>query len=291
MTESYKDMLRKGRNMLQKIMFYTSRVCPAKEYDALRERLEKDGVKVVSRETEELEALPEAEEGTLFVTDDERILRRFQQAGRNIAVLFHENNRDRDFSGAAYGVTDMRHLARGVFERIYERFQGVPWTILKTERCIVREITVEDVDALYEIYKEPFITLYMQDLYENPAQEREYTRRYIDNVYGFYGYGIWIVETKEDGTIIGRAGIEQKEEDCPELGYMIGVPWQRKGYAYEVCQAVIDYAKRELEMRRVISQVRKENEASVRLLKKLGFYKKGETEEEEGLLDVYELCL
>lgn len=277
--------------MLQKIIFYMSPVCDRKECTALKKRLEGEGLEVIFEEAGKVTGILENSPDVLYVSDDKETVARFLKEKRNIAVMFHKGNRKENFSGVSYGVELSRLLTKGVFERIYQRFYGIPWTILQTKRCLVREITIQDVDALYEIYKEPSITRYMENLYEDREKEREYTKKYIANVYGFYGYGIWIVEDKESGEIIGRAGIEQKEEDCPELGYMISASCQGKGYAYEVCRAILQYAGKELGILKIISQVQKGNEASVKLLKKLGFYRKEETREAEGVLEKYEIFL
>jgi RimJ/RimL family protein N-acetyltransferase len=80
----------------------------------------------------------------------------------------------------------------------------------------------------------------MEPLYEEVDEERAYARDYIEKVYAFYDFGIWTVVEKTSGEVIGRAGICYREgyED-PELGFMIGVPWQGKGLATEVCRAVL----------------------------------------------------
>ncbi|MCR4587348.1 MAG: GNAT family N-acetyltransferase, partial [Lachnospiraceae bacterium] len=50
---------------------------------------------------------------------------------------------------------------------------------------------------------------------------------------------------------------------------------QGRGYAYEVCEAILRYAKEELDFERVICFVKQENAASLGLCAKLGFIEKG----------------
>ena len=57
----------------------------------------------------------------------------------------------------------------------------------------------------------------------------------------------------------------------PELGFVIEKSYQQKGYAKEVCSAVLAYAKDELLFDKVQALVEKENIGSVLLLKQLGF--------------------
>lgn len=57
----------------------------------------------------------------------------------------------------------------------------------------------------------------------------------------------------------------------PELGFMLDVPFQKKGLAFEVCRAILNYGKEELYFKEVQALVETENEASLRLLGRLGF--------------------
>ena len=71
-------------------------------------------------------------------------------------------------------------------------------------------------------------------------------------MYGFYGYGIRSILNRQDGKVIGRAGISWREEfDVPELGFVIGVPWQKQGYAYEVCSAILNYAWKDIGFKQI----------------------------------------
>ena len=85
-------------------------------------------------------------------------------------------------------------------------------------------------------------------LYERPEEE-QYTRDYIDHMYRFYGYGMWLVCDRMNGALIGRAGFSHQDlgdEIVLEMGYIIGVPYQRRGYATEVCQKLIQFARENL---------------------------------------------
>lgn len=218
-------------------------------------------------------------ESTLFVTDKGILLRELKRLGRYVIALLYENNGQEDFSGASYAVTDIGELSLDSFDKAYRRMAGKPWTVLETERCTVRETTVEDVDEFYRIYAEPSITYYMDRLYDTPEEEKAYTREYIEKIYGFYGYGMWSVVQRETGRVIGRAGLSWREGfDLPEIGFVIEVACQRMGYAYEVCRAIVDYGMEELGFCRIQALVEKENEASAGLCRKLGFEREDSVE-------------
>ena len=76
-----------------------------------------------------------------------------------------------------------------------------------------------------------------------------------------------------------------------ELGFMLGVAWQHKGYAFEMCQAVLTYAKEQLEMDAVQALVMEGNVPSERLCARLGFEERGKVVMEGKEYNVYHRVL
>lgn len=208
----------------------------------------------------------------LFVTDCLDMLQQLLKNGYYAIAFYHEKNRKVFFQGALYAVEDVTQLTFRSYDEAYRRLAGLPWDILETEHLKVRESTVADVEDFYRMYAEPSVTYYMEDLFQDPDEERVYMENYIKQFYGFYGFGMWTVLLKETGQVIGRAGFSIREGyDLPELGFMLDVPFQKKGLAFEVCRAILNYGKEELYFKEVQALVETENEASLRLLGRLGF--------------------
>lgn len=159
-------------------------------------------------------------------------------------------------------------------DRIMKRAQGLPWITVITERCYLREITMDDLDDLYALYAGDGITDYIEPLYDRPREE-QYTRDYIRCMYRFYGYGMWLVYDREGGALIGRAGFSHQdlgEEIVLEMGYIIGTPYQRQGYATEVCEKLINFASAHLsDFGTLNCFVEHGNTASLALLRRLEF--------------------
>lgn len=283
--------------MLKKIVVILEKKLSEEETNAFKEMTIKENLKCVwyVAETEtgkedkssgvgpEIEAvLTEIDEnmtkdnyGILFISNNPEICRLAVKGKCSCIAYLGEENKS--FDGIRYAVESLENIDKKYLERICRRYAGLPWEILRTERCIIREMTTEDVDAFYEIYKEPSITAYMEGLYPEKEQEIDYIKKYIKNVYEFFEYGLWTVVEKQSGKVIGRAGISWREEtETVELGYVIAKPFQRQGYAYEVCSAILAYAHEELEMEQIAAYVKKENEASRALCRKLKFHLKGE---------------
>ncbi len=181
-----------------------------------------------------------------------------------------------DYNGSAkYVALDGEAVTDKFLDLVWARHHKKPLEIAETERLIVREMATDDIEAMYELYAYPGMTEYVEPLYEY-EEELEFTRDYIENMYGFYGYGLWLVFRKKDGVLVGRAGLENRVIDGEtqvELGYMIGSPFWHNGYAKECCKAIIDYAFSEEgpALERLALCARSDNAASIGLALKLGF--------------------
>ena len=149
--------------------------------------------------------------------------------------------------------------------------------ILQTVRCIVREITMEDMEELFALYEPPELTRFVEPLFDRD-EEIAYQRNYIRYIYGGYGYGLWAVIERDSGAMIGRIGVESRPEDpldTVELGAVVAQNRQGRGLATEVCRAVLGYADTVLKKRHVYARIHPENEPSIRLVRRLGFERTG----------------
>lgn len=225
------------------------------------------------KEDEEISScMYEKKEDVLYITDDAVWQRKLQEDGYPVVAYLHAENREENFSFSGYAIENPAEIEYQSLELVWRRLTGRPWMITETKRCVIRETVTEDVGEFYEIYQDASITEYMEDLYADRDEEIAYIKDYIKNVYGFYGYGMWTVLEKKSGRIIGRAGLSLREGyEIPELGFVIGVPWQRQGFAYEVCMAVLQYGKAELNFTSFQAFVMEGNTKSRMLCEKLGF--------------------
>ena len=243
------------------------------------ERLQEAGIRIVSlKKALEDGILPK--ENTLFVTDCPEIAEHFAKNNLPVLGILMPQNENAPFAGVRYLSEGWDDITPIYLERVYRRYRSLPWHILETERCTLRETTEADVDAFYRIYAEPSVTAFMENLFSDREEELRYMADYREKVYALYGFGIWSVILKETGEIIGRAGLDMRRGFAePELGFVIGVPWQRQGIAEEVCRAILRYGEEELGFTKVQALTEQENTASLALLKKLEFVFDGEYEE------------
>lgn len=179
-----------------------------------------------------------------------------------------------------YIITDL-YVTCSYMRLIYARYTHTPFVVAKTNRLLIREIQLCDVKDLCKLYDTLLDCPYLEPLYSY-EKEMEFTKNYIDNMYAFYQYGLWLVYEKTTQKLVGRVGIENRQIDgklCQELGYVIGKNYQRRGYAYEAAQAVLQYAREELFLDKIFICVQKDNLPSICLAKKLGFTPYGEAQE------------
>jgi RimJ/RimL family protein N-acetyltransferase len=103
-------------------------------------------------------------------------------------------------------------------------------------------------------------------------ETRHWIRKNLDR-YIKDSFGMWAVELKENGQLIGDCGITMQNIHGnlePEVGYHINKKYQKQGYATEAAAACIKYAFDELNFTRVFSYMKYTNEASARVAMKNG---------------------
>ena len=174
---------------------------------------------------------------------------------------------------ASYVVYDEEDIDDDMLKLVCARKYNEPLVITETERFIIREMTVGDLPHLYELYATLSDCPYVEPLYEY-EEEKAFTMKYIENMYGFFGYGLWLVFDKKTGELVARAGIENRSIDgcnCQELGYLVRKSWQGKHVAWEVMNRIMDIAKERFGLEELNICTAKTNISSIKLALKLGF--------------------
>ena len=153
--------------------------------------------------------------------------------------------------------------------------------ILETERLFLREMTMDDFDALYAVLSDSSI---MQHYPYSFDEERVRSwiernmKRYTDD-----GFGLWAVCLKDTGEMIGDCGLTLQNIDgtmLPEIGYHIRRDQQRKGYAKEAAAAVRDWAFQNTEYPALYSYCKYTNVGSFKTAESIGMHFEKEYEDE-----------
>ena len=145
--------------------------------------------------------------------------------------------------------------------------------VIETERLILRELTDEDHDRLYDIYLDERVNRFLggppppygRYLAEVNARWPLYYRK--------HGYGLWGMVLKSNETTIGRCGLLDQEIDGiaeVEVGYALDADFWGQGYATEAATASRDWAFRHLDASHLISLILPENTASIAVAERNG---------------------
>ena len=219
-----------------------------------------------------LQEIENYREQALYICDQPMGAEVLLTRGFPTLIYYHEKNKQLSFPKCRYAMENPHEIEAEYLEQVFRRYVGLPWDILETRYLRLREATVGDVERFWEMYREPSLTMYAEGLHATLEEEENYVREYIGSMYHFYEFGVWTVLRKGTDEVIGKAGLSVRDGyELPELGYVIDVKHQRKGYAYEACKGILRYAVEFLGYQKIGAVVHKENAASIGLLKKLGF--------------------
>lgn len=147
---------------------------------------------------------------------------------------------------------------------------------IETERLILRPIEKTDVQAMFVLDSNPNVNTYLGN---NPVKTIEESMGYItmiQNQYEKNGIGRFAVVLKETNEFIGWAGIkfltepENNHVNIYEIGYRLQEEYWGKGYGSEAAKAWLDYGFKEMKIKKMYASANKENEASKRILEKIG---------------------
>jgi RimJ/RimL family protein N-acetyltransferase len=153
---------------------------------------------------------------------------------------------------------------------------------LATRRLDLAPVGRDDVDALWAIWREPAVRLY---LFDDVPVTRERVVQIIEETLpsARQGLGLWLARERGSERAIGVVGLRHAHAAHePALAGMVEVlvalesaMWGR-GYATEALRAVVDYAFGPLGLARLAAVVDVPNEASHRVIMRLGFTPTGE---------------
>ena len=159
--------------------------------------------------------------------------------------------------------------------------------IIKTERLILREFREEDLEAYAQMSADEEVMRYIGT---GKVLSRDESWRSMAAIMGhwyFRGYGLWAVEEQKSGEMIGRIGCWKPEGWIGlEVAWCLRKAFWRNGFATEAGLSSIDFAFNKLEQSDVISLIRPDNLASIKVAEKLGgkFQRKTEVSGETALV-------
>lgn len=196
----------------------------------------------------------------ICISDDYYILKDAYKAGWAVIVYLDKLTKTQektiDSSFVQFAIDSLYAIDKTYLHLVYCRCKGIPRLITQTDRLLIREMTLSDIDDLIEIFESNEKTDFFEPFYGSREEAEIYLSSYTNDVYRFYDYGIWGAYLKECDKMIGIAGFTPRpgtdHKPVLELGYAVAKSYQGHGYAKEACKAVVTYARKELEYDEII---------------------------------------
>ncbi|WP_223588428.1 GNAT family N-acetyltransferase [Neobacillus bataviensis] len=148
---------------------------------------------------------------------------------------------------------------------------------LGTKRLKLIEITHKHMDRIYEILSLEEVTrFYGTDPFILQAEATRLIDMFQKNFHEKRGIR-WGIKLKENQRIIGTIGLNvlNLKNKRAEIGYELHPAFWKKGYAFEAINEVLRFSFGQLDLYRIGAVVYPENEASLHLLRKIGFTNEG----------------
>lgn len=141
---------------------------------------------------------------------------------------------------------------------------------LETERLLLRPLTRQDFRALHSLYGDEELMRYIIGRARTPLETRARLKKDI-RLHRDFGFGLCLGLERATGALVGRYGLEPREGGrTGELAWMTRRDLRGVGLATEAGRALIEYGTRELGLSRIFAETHPGNEASIRVMDRLG---------------------
>lgn len=145
--------------------------------------------------------------------------------------------------------------------------------LLETERLRLRQSRPADAEAMLAVLSSEDVCRYY-DL--SPLTNLEETSGLIARQAAAFANKErfrWVLARKDDDIVIGSCGLSRWDEAAQqaEIGYELSPDWQGRGLMGEALTAMLAFGFDKMQLGKIEANVVPENEASLRLLRRLGF--------------------
>lgn len=140
--------------------------------------------------------------------------------------------------------------------------------MIETERLVLCQFKLEDLDALVQLRADPEVMRYIGDQSREKVEQR---LRYYISHYESHGFGMWAVIDKSTGAMAGWCGLVFLDETPEvEVGYGVARDYWGRGLMTEAARASLRYGFERVGLERIVAVAMPENTASRRIMEKLG---------------------
>ena len=156
-------------------------------------------------------------------------------------------------------------------------FESIPE--LKTERLRLTAFTREDMDAYFEILRDPEVQKYLGGgvpVFDKEPHISNWLRTINDRLLKKKTVFTWCIRDKESNRVIGRIDLGGfVKKTTAEISYHLSSDFWGREIATEAVERVTRFGLDELGLSRIQALVMVENQASIRVLEKNGYLREG----------------
>jgi RimJ/RimL family protein N-acetyltransferase len=144
---------------------------------------------------------------------------------------------------------------------------------MTTGRLLIRQFVIDDAEFIVELLNQPSFIRFIGDKKVRTVDDgRSYITTGPIDSYQRHGFGLCLVELNGRKVPIGMCGVLKRESlPDPDLGFAFLPEYWGKGYAFEAASAALDQARNVFRLARILAITNPDNDASIKLLAKLGF--------------------
>ena len=149
---------------------------------------------------------------------------------------------------------------------------------IETDRLIIRHLTLNDLADFHVYRSNPEVTKYQGFDVMSMEEAETFIRDNAQKQFGKAGEWVqYAIENKESGKLVGDCAIKLDQYDTriAEIGITISHLEQKKGFAKEAMLGILSFLFDQKNVHRVSEIVDAENQASISLLKSIGFRQEG----------------
>ena len=149
--------------------------------------------------------------------------------------------------------------------------------MLQTERYYLRAITMDDVDAIYAMMRDPQVLRYFGQLPMATPEQAVQKVRGVQSAFAQHSGVRWAITSRANGELLGTGGFWRlvTEHDRAEIGYELARAHWGRGVMTEALGAILGFGFGAMGLHSVEAHIHPANRGSRRVLEKLGFVQEG----------------
>jgi len=144
--------------------------------------------------------------------------------------------------------------------------------VLETDRLSFSDLTQDEAGFILELLNEPAFVRFIGDRGVRTLEDaRNYLEKGPQASYQRFGFGLWLVRLKSTQEALGICGLMKRDSlQDTDIGYAFLERHWGNGYAGEAALAVRDYARFNLNLKRLVAVVDPDNTRSIKVLEEIG---------------------